>query len=293
MVMTATVDVAEVKAPAKTCFACEPLPPGHPDREGCVCGSPVGFHYAALVLARGPVELPARLEHLRQQIAMTAGARSHIDREAEFQDRWDRDHARDLRATAVRYARAEQRLRREVERLEHELRRSQSASAPTRRANTRRAPGRTPRPAGRRAAAQRQAAADGGGGGDGDPPSGDPDPAPAAGGPGPSTLSLKIVPVITGDGTFSRGRSMFSVRESASAATEASRLAFAARTRLAHAAVFAATFSGVPTAEPEHPGFVGAFVAISACHSSVITRYQQAALALTAGSENGHVRRYA
>lgn len=180
--MVATVGTSTTASKANGCFACAPLPAGA-DRDACLCRAPVGLPCAALILEPSPVEPEARLAHLRQRAAMAAGARQHAAREAKFQDKWDPGHARDLRTTSSHYAHAEQRIRREIESVKRELGGSKptkgkkTPSRSTRRSNTRRTPGRTPRPAGRRAS--RQTAA--GGGGDGDPPSGDPDPAPAPG----------------------------------------------------------------------------------------------------------------
>lgn len=189
MVMGTGMGMSTMEVSAKGCFACSPLPPG-PDRDQCPCRAPVGLACIGAILEPPPAEPGARLEHLRRQAQLAAGAREYAEREAVLQDRCDQDHARDLRTTSTSYAHVERRLRGEIERLERELSTARSkpatkakkSSRQARRGNTRRAPGRAPRPAGRRAAAQqRQAAADGGGGGDGDPPSGDPDPAPSAG----------------------------------------------------------------------------------------------------------------
>lgn len=166
--------------PSTGCFACSALPPC--DREACVaCRAPVGLPFAALVLEPAPVEPVARLEHLRRQAAVAAGAAQYAAREAVYQDRWDRGHARDLRVTSDLYGRAERRLRREIERVERQLRpatpkaMSKPATMSSRRAKSRRSPGRAARPARRAAARQHQAGDDGGGGGD--PPPGDPEPA--------------------------------------------------------------------------------------------------------------------
>lgn len=175
-----SVDTDVEPKPSTGCFACSALPPR--DREACVgCRAPVGLPFAALVLEPAPVEPVARLEHLRRQAAVAAGAARYAAREAVYQDRWDRGHARDLRATSDLYGRAERRLRREIERVERQLRPAtpKAASKPTtmssRRAKSRRSPGRAARPA-RRVAAQRQQAGDDGGG---DPPPGASEPASA------------------------------------------------------------------------------------------------------------------
>lgn len=258
--MTVGVNV-ELPSDTTGCFACTSLPTDHPDRTGCLCRSPVGLPFAVLVIAGAPVELALRLVHLLHQLN-PAGGRKFARRKAKYQRRWDRGDARNLQTTEL-YERAELGLRRAIETTARALhpskaRKPKSAkkakkaksakSTPMscRRAKARRAPGRAPRPATRRAASQLRAA-DGGGG---DPPSGDPDPAPAAGVPGASAISLKIGPVITGDRTFSRGRSTFSDRENTFATTTALPQAFAERTRLASAAAFAVAFSTVLSATP-------------------------------------------
>ena len=127
-----SVDLDVKPKPSTGCFACSALPPR--EREACVaCRAPVGLPFAGLVLEPAPVEPVARLEHLRRQAAVAAGAAQYAAREAVYQDRWDRDHARDLRVTSDLYGRAERRLRREIDQVERQLRPAtpKSTSKPT------------------------------------------------------------------------------------------------------------------------------------------------------------------
>lgn len=182
ILMTVGMNV-ELKTHTTGCFACSQLLTNDPDREGCLCSAKVGLPNAAQILEPAPIEPKARLEHLRRQAAMSAGAQRHLEGEAQYQDRWDRVHARDLRATAILYARTEQRLRREIEETERKLRskastkgkkKSTRSNRTTRRSNTRRTPRRTSRPVSRRPAQSSQSTVDPGGGGD--PPPADSEP---------------------------------------------------------------------------------------------------------------------
>jgi hypothetical protein len=115
---------------------------------------------------------------LQRKLAIATGGREQVLREARYQDRWDRDHAADLRSTARRYDHWARRLAREVASLQPSptttapvLSRARSLRTPVRARRSRRAPRSAPR---RSTGSRRQTIGDAGGG---DPPPGDPEPA--------------------------------------------------------------------------------------------------------------------